>query len=649
MSFKKTSIRLGAVGTLVTAALLGQEQPGGQQNSTDVSQLKEALTAQQEQLQQQQQEIQDLKSLLQKQAADQTSRTGPPPNTKIAGVPGRNATASQPAASNRASGAGLTEPVLTTPEPTKVPDFEPDQEYEKAKPEEAGIETGPAQFRPRGYLAQTSRPGPPPNTKIGGAPGPRATASQPAASNPASGAGPTEPVMTTPEPTKVPDFEPDQEYEKAKPQEAGIEIGPAQFRPGGYLALTGLWRSATSSGGTGTPFARVPFPNTVLGQDAETRLSAQSTRLSLRVDVPFPEGHFRKVSGYIETDFNGTTPGSVALTSTSVGFRLRHAFVEAQYGDHWFFVIGQAFSLMTPPKDQLSIWPADYEMTQAVDTNYVAGLTFGRIPQGRITWRPKKSFNWAFSVENPEQQVLSGGVIIFPTCCASDLAAQYNEGSDEFKTPNLAPDFHTRIAFNTEKIFHIDIGGVLRTIHHTINPFTSPFTFSQTAGGGSVNTSVRVTKNTKLIAQGTYGVGIGRYIGALFPDVVVRPNLTINPLPTASWVSGLEQNVNKNLSIGAYYSGGWVKRSYYLQPDGTFIGYGFPGSPDLDNRQLEEATLVATWRIYKTEKRGSVQWGTQFSWFSRTPYASVPRLVGTGQYYSAQPFMMYTMLRYNLP
>ena len=391
MSFRKMFVRITGIGTLFTAALLGQERPGSHENSTDISQLKGALAAQQKQLQQQHQEIQDLKSMLQKQAADQASRT-PPPNTKIARsqAPAPNAAASQSPASRPTSSA-------------------------------------------------------------------------------ASAAGPTEPVVTTPVPTVVPEFDPDQEYETEKPEEAGIEIGPAQFRPGGYIALTGFWRSSTATGGTGTPFARVPFPSQVLGQVPEARLSAQATRLSLRVDVPFPEGRFRRVSGYIETDFNGVTPGSVALTSTSVGFRLRHAFVEAQYGDHWFFVIGQAFSLMTPAKDQLSIWPADYETPQVVDTSYVAGFVYARLPQVRITWRPKKSFNWAFSVENPEQQVGSGGIVTFPTCCTSDLTNQYNTGSDEFKTPNLIPDFHTRVAFNSER-FHIDIGGVLRTFHHTITP-----------------------------------------------------------------------------------------------------------------------------------------------------------------------------------
>ena len=96
-------------------------------------------------------------------------------------------------------------------------------------------------------------------------------------------------------------------------------------------------------------------------------------------------------------DFNGTVPDTVAVTSTSVGFRLRHAFAEVRYGDSFYMGAGQAFSLMTPQKDQISLWPSDVEMSQAVDTNYLAGMVWGRIPQFRLTWRPGKRFNWAFS------------------------------------------------------------------------------------------------------------------------------------------------------------------------------------------------------------------------------------------------------------
>jgi hypothetical protein len=75
----------------------------------------------------------------------------------------------------------------------------------------------------------------------------------------------------------------------------------------------------------------------------------------------------------------------------------------------------------------------------------------------------------------------------------------------------------------------------------------------------------------------------------------------------------------------------------------------FPGSPDLANRQIEEATLVAAWRIAKTENRGSVQYSTQFSWLSRKPYDSVTALIGHGQYYSATAYLVFSQLRYNLP
>jgi hypothetical protein len=127
--------------------------------------------------------------------------------------------------------------------------------------------------------------------------------------------------------------------------------------------------------------------------------------------------------------------------------------------------------------------------------------------------------------------------------------------------------------------------------------------------------------------------------------VVIRPNLTINPLPVASWVTGIEQGVSKNVSVAGYYSGGWAQKASYRQPDGTYIGYGFPGSPDLDNRQIQEGTLVATWRIVKTENRGSVQFATQFSWLQRTPYYPVgPQRIVSDSQYKVLP-----QIRYNLP
>ena len=77
------------------------------------------------------------------------------------------------------------------------------------------------------------------------------------------------------------------------------------------------------------------YENELPGNVSETRFSAQPSRISIRVDADFNPGEgprSRKLGGYFEMDFNGSVSGNVAVTSTSAGFRLRHAFGEAQYG-----------------------------------------------------------------------------------------------------------------------------------------------------------------------------------------------------------------------------------------------------------------------------------------------------------------------------
>jgi len=266
------------------------------------------------------------------------------------------------------------------------------------------------------------------------------------------------------------------------PEGPAIEAGPARIRIGGYLGLTGLYRSTNSGNGTGTSFNSIPFPNTDQGSVTETRLTANASRISIRADADFPERipHITRLSGYFEMDFNGYSSGTNDVTSSSAGLRLRHAFAEGQWGDSWLFGIGQAFSLMTPQKGEISMWPSDVEMSQAVDTNYLAGMVWARIPQARVTWRPSKTFSWAFSAENPEQQIGNSGVVTLPLCCATNVDSQYNTGGDQLTVPDYIPDFTTRVAFNT-KIFHVDMGGVVRVFRQNIEPYTHE---QKQAGGG---------------------------------------------------------------------------------------------------------------------------------------------------------------------
>jgi hypothetical protein len=444
-------------------------------------------------------------------------------------------------------------------------------------------------------------------------------------------------AQATPSPEAL---NPTQEIAKETPEGPALVAGPTEIRIGGYLGVTGIYRSTNSGGGIGTNFGTIPYSGRVPGEVSESRLSAQGSRLSVRIDAaPAPDR--AKLAGYFEMDFNGFTPGTVAVTSSSVGLRLRHAFGEAQYRNTFFLAAGQAFSLMTPAKHQLSVWPSEFQISQAVDTNYLSGLVWTRSPQVRFAWRPSPSFNWAISVENPEQQI--GGAVKLPACCSEDLADQYNTGSDQLNAPNLMPDVVSRVAFNSG-VLHLDAGGVLRVFRHAIRLTpASDFSSVKKGGGGvSINSRIRVTAASQLIGQVAYGPGLGRYIGGLVPDVAVSADGDIHPITTTSWIVGVEQNVPTHASV-AIYSGVHADNRPFTDVDGTAIGFGYPGSPDSNNHKLDEWTGVFAWQAWQIAGRGSVQWNTQLSWLSRSPWSR-----GAGPS-SASAFMVLSQLRYNLP
>jgi len=288
----------------------------------------------------------------------------------------------------------------------------------------------------------------------------------------------------------------------------------------------------------------------------------------------------------------------------------------------------------------LSVWPSDFELSQAVDTSYLAGTVWGRYPQVRLAWRPSRTFNWAVSVENPEQQI-GNGLITMPACCADAIEAQYNTGSDQLAVPNLMPDFVTRVALNPNKAFHLDAGGVVRAFRHTVTPYDH--SFKDVGGGASVNVRVTALPKTRIILQGAYGSGLGRYLGGLAPDVAFSRDGSIRPITSASWVGGIEQRISRRASVSGYYSGVDIDDCYSQDVDGSDIGFGYPGASNSNNRRIDEVTGTFSSLVTSTQNRGSVQLGIQTSWVRREPWSQ-----GAGPA-SASAFLFFTQLRYNLP
>jgi hypothetical protein len=106
-----------------------------------------------------------------------------------------------------------------------------------------------------------------------------------------------------------------------------LKLGPADIRLQGYVALAGLFDTANVGGSIGTNFAGIPYSDTAEGNSSEFRLSSQRTRVAIRVDTKMTDADLR---AYLEADFRGTTSGTVAVTSSSFGFRVRQAGIDYQ-------------------------------------------------------------------------------------------------------------------------------------------------------------------------------------------------------------------------------------------------------------------------------------------------------------------------------
>lgn len=436
-----------------------------------------------------------------------------------------------------------------------------------------------------------------------------------------------------------------QEIAGVTPTTPKLQLGPAAIRFIGYPALTAVYRSTNSGGGNATNFAGTPYSNTVPGNTSEFRLSPQDTRLAIRVDANLGGS---KAAGYYEMDFGGLTGGNVAVSGTTYGFRVRQAWFDYSTGK-FEATGGQLYSLMTPAVTGITPWPSDAAITQVIDRGYVAGLVWGWYPQVRLVYHASPAASFAFSVENPEQQVGGSTVgVTFPAALAPTLNTQYNVGTNGLSVPNATPDFIVKASFDGKPgghAAHLDVGGLLR-VFRNYAPYTGDGVSGHNyagGGGGNVNFNFEVAKGVRLVLDGFLSSGGGRYIGGLMPDVIVRANGEISPINSYSWLGGFEIAPSKATGFYAYYGGAYGQRNTAIDTDGSYIGWGYPGASDAADRVIDEITGGYSRVIWSRESLGSAQFGFQYAYVSVQPWVS-----GTGPAQANQNVVL-TQLRYNLP
>jgi hypothetical protein len=461
-------------------------------------------------------------------------------------------------------------------------------------------------------------------------------------------------TIGTPNPTPAAS---DAAAQDTQPKESPLSfrIGGADFTPGGFVDFENIFRTTNTGNAATTNFGVIPFSNTAAGHLTEFRSTAQYSRISLTVT---DKVGFNNVTGYVETDFNGNDAATVFQTTNPHTLRLRLYWLDIKRGK-WEFLGGQSWSWLTPNRNGLSPVPSDLAITVNEDSNINVGVHHSRAAQLRVAYHPNDHWAMGVALENPEQFVGTSSVT-FPAAFAngiSNLNGQFDNGNAGI--PNLSPDVIPKIAYDTNlagRHFHAEAAGLLTTAKVAVEPTgTSRFATHTTVGGGvEAAANFELFKRFRLLANGLYSDGAGRYLIGTGPQAVVLPSATgtdvrVSMIHSGGGLVGFESQVAPKSLLAAYYGGFYFQRNFALDNTAgakanTFVGYGAPGSANSDNRAIQEATVDWVQTFWKSPQYGAVLLNTQVSYLTRAPW-----FVAAGAPKNAHLGMSYVSLRYLLP
>ncbi len=453
--------------------------------------------------------------------------------------------------------------------------------------------------------------------------------------------------------------------EKPKESPLSFRIGGTEFTPGGFVDFTNIFRTTNTQSAVSTAFNAIPFSNSAQGQLTEFRSSGQYSRFSLKVTGKFGEN---KISGYIESDFNGNDASNVFVTTNPHTLRLRLYYLQLGRGI-WEFTGGQAWGLMTPNKVGVGASPSDLDTTIATDGNIMTGVMYSRDAQFRVAVKPNDRFSWALAMENPQQ--LAPGSVSLPAAYSSILGTQV-DGAVTAGVPNLFPELVTKFAFDTDptgRNLHFEAGALITSAKIAVPapgaPGTGPFVKHSAIGaGGFGGVGLSITKKFRVLAHGMYGDGVGRYFIGFGPQFVVVPiavtatTFTAEPsmVHSGSGYGGTEFQLTPKTLIGAYYGGVYYGRNFFPDVTATtpvkpIIGYGGPTSASNNNRAIQQGEFVLAQTLWRNQQFGALVLSSDSSYVTRAPWA-VPKNSITGVLLApknAHMFMTKIDLKYILP
>jgi hypothetical protein len=427
-----------------------------------------------------------------------------------------------------------------------------------------------------------------------------------------------------------------------------LRLGNVCIVPVGFVDVTAFWRDKNAASQMGSNFGSIPFNNAVNGNLSEYHFSLQNSRLGFRLDGDWKGTHF---IGYNEFDFNGTGGATnYAVSNGAIVPRLRLFWVDVRKGK-LEFLGGQSWSMLVPNRKGISALPGDLFYSQVIDINYIAGLTWTRQPGMRILYHPNDKVTFGLSAEQGDQYIggsAGGSGITLPTAYAGLISTQLDGGQNVtlasyLGTPTLAPDFIAKVAFDPNSRLHIDLAGI-ETTNRIVNPTNLSQHFSKTGGGVELGINAEIFKNFRLISTNFWSDGAGRYLFGQAPNLIVRATGDLSLVHAGSTVEGFEARVKNTLLYG-YYSGIYISRNSAIDANGTSgIGYGYSGSPNSQNRDIQEITFGFNQTMWSNPRYGAINVMGQYEWLMRSPW-----FVAAGAPKGTHDNTIWFNLRYTLP
>ena len=280
------------------------------------------------------------------------------------------------------------------------------------------------------------------------------------------------------------------------------------------------------------------------------------------------------------------------------------------------------------------------------------------------------------TVNNP----VAGGNPISTTTCTNASNYTFNAMPDVIVKAALDPGFGHYEVFGIfsrfrDRVYPCAVATQDPTLCGTSNSVAGAYNFSRNSGGVGGNARISVAhKHMDFGLHALYGNGIGRYSASGLPDATVDPFGKLVPLRSYQGLATLEFHYPK---LDVYFNGGEDYSGHRFQTDtlgtGKVVGYGAPtyadggcytetlpsasspsgynfgglGSCSGQTQSVIEGTFGFWIKPYNGPK-GRLQFGPQYSYISRNAWSGAG---ASGTFVASHGIdnVFYTSFRYYLP